>query len=175
MHMLTRSSRCTATVKMQQIYRPANAAALVAKFLAVDGVSVAVATIDGVDALESDAHRQWLVKVLSGGDVSSLPVPICAAAAAAAAKPPPKPRAPKKKAEQGLAESVAEPAAPPAELEPEPEPEPTPDPKPRARAPKKEKVEEVVGQSAAPSRKRARPAPKAAAVDSGESSAEEID
>jgi len=131
--LLRMMTECSDTVKVQQIYRPANAADLVAKFLAVDGVSVTAASINGIDALESDDHRQWMLDVLAGGDVSSRPVPICAAAAAAAAKPPPKPRAPKKKAE----------------------------------APE--------GEAAAAPRKKARPAPKAAAVDDGESSAEEID
>ena len=48
---------------MQQIYRPANAVAIVSKFLALDGVSVTAATIDGMEALESDEHRQWVLQV----------------------------------------------------------------------------------------------------------------
>ena len=50
-------------MKVQQIYRPASAAAIVTKFLALDGLSVTAATIDGVEALESDEHRQWVLQV----------------------------------------------------------------------------------------------------------------
>ena len=100
---------CTQTVKSQQIYRPTNAAEIVSKFLALDGVTVTVSSIDGLEALESEEHRQWVVDALSGKDVSAKPVPIAAAATAA------KPRAPKKKKqEKEEEEEEAGEVAPPA-------------------------------------------------------------
>ena len=105
--MMKTSCEGTEMSKCQQIYNPANAAVgeLVRKFLALEGVTTTIKTIGGLDELDSDEHRRWVVDALEGRDVSSRPVPVRESAAAK-----PKPRAPKKKKEADEDAGEREPA-----------------------------------------------------------------
>ena len=66
----SRTSGAAPPPQAQQIYKPANAAALLTRYLSVEGVSVTAATIGGLDELEAE-HRQWAVDALEGRDISS--------------------------------------------------------------------------------------------------------
>ena len=82
--MMKTSCEGTEVAKCQQIYNPANAAvgALVRKYLDLKGVTTTIQTIGGLDELDSDEHRRWVIDALEGRDVSSRPVPVGACAAA---------------------------------------------------------------------------------------------
>ena len=101
--MMKTSCEGTEVAKCQQIYNPANAAVgeLVRKYLALEGVTTTIRTIGGIDELESDEHRRWVIDALEGRDVSSRPVPVCASAAA---KPKARPQKKRKDKEDDEAE-----------------------------------------------------------------------
>ena len=97
LRMMKESCSGDVVPKCQQIYRPTNASALVSKFLSLDGVAVTPESIDGLEELECDEHRKWVVDALRGMDVSSQPIPVASAVSNAPAR---KPRPKKKKGEE---------------------------------------------------------------------------
>ena len=82
--MMKTSCEGIEVAKCQQIYNPANAAVgeLVKKYLELDGVTTTIPTIGGLDELDSDEHRRWVIDALEGRDVSGRAVPVGASAAA---------------------------------------------------------------------------------------------
>lgn len=92
--MMKTSCEGAEVAKCQQIYNPSNAAVgkLVRTYLDLEGVTTTVQTIGGIDELDSDEHRRWVIDALEGRDVSSRPVPVRASAAAKQISQPAKKR-----------------------------------------------------------------------------------
>lgn len=77
--------------KEQQIFKVLNVAPLLQKYLALEGVTVIPASVDGLEALASDEHRQWVIDALEGRDVSQRHVPVFTPPAKNAKQKAPKP------------------------------------------------------------------------------------